>query len=743
MLSNVKLFSAGDFDFRLQHLLIIGILALSVSTSALLRAQPAEYGFALHEFDPFFNYRATEFIVDNGYSAYFEWHDDKSWHPVGRDVSATSQFMLHLSTATLYNIFGGNSSLYGFTIVFPLVFGSLTCVVVFALVRVIGGTTAGLFACLMFAISLPILFRGSIGWFKSEPFGLFLSCIAVYLFLSAIKKNKGKISFVKLISGGIFLGLSLAAWGGNQFFLLPLAVFFITLPFFNTDRKFLFWAIPTFSISILLTALSFDSSFVIRYSGFLVILPTIFMILVLIIQAFSNKATRIRNSIFALTAFIISGIGFVIFAFSQSINKSTNELLFGLPSIRYLNALNPFLTSQDALVASVSEHMTTDLVLSFEFSSIFIIFGLIGAWLLFSNRSRDSKFSIPNHMKAFALICGLAGIYTASAFIRLELFGNIALIILGSIGLTILLHHILAKQNLAIKFIFCAVIIGLMITPMMVPEKNWVTLGQHPPVIFTGGSFYQTTTNDWIDATNWIKENTPSDSVIFSWWDYGYWIQTLGERTTLADNATLSTVQIEKIARTFLSPVHNAWVILDSSTLTDVSEHYIAIPRNPESVSPTPRDDEGNYINPTSGLDADYVLIEVAGLRYETDQDYPVYDIHGGGDETKKYWFMAIGGIGTARFIESDGFTPNQHFQEDTLLGNLIPFSINSYLDPTTMEQYPSYRDGLTAMYVKDIKFQDPNGPFMLVYASPSFSETDAGVLQTVLIYKVNHDFMG
>ena len=59
------------------------------------------------------------------------------------------------------------------------------------------------------------------------------------------------------------------------------------------------------------------------------------------------------------------------------------------------------------------------------------------------------------------------------------------------------------------------------------------------------------------------------------------------------------------------------------------------------------------------------------------------------------------------------------------------------------MEQYPSYRNGLTAMYVKDIKFQDPNGPFMLVYASPSFSETDAGVLQTVLIYKVNHDFMG
>ena len=58
------------------------------------------------------------------------------------------------------------------------------------------------------------------------------------------------------------------------------------------------------------------------------------------------------------------------------------------------------------------------------------------------------------------------------------------------------------------------------------------------------------------------------------------------------------------------------------------------------------------------------------------------------------------------------------------------------------MEQYPSYRNGLTAMYVKDIKFQDPNGPFMLVYASPSFSEIDSGSFHTVLIYIVNHDFM-
>ena len=76
-----------------------------------------EYGNELHEFDPFFNFRATEYMVENGFSEYFNWHDKKSWYPTGRDISATSQTMLHITTATTYQIFGGNSNLYDFTII--------------------------------------------------------------------------------------------------------------------------------------------------------------------------------------------------------------------------------------------------------------------------------------------------------------------------------------------------------------------------------------------------------------------------------------------------------------------------------------------------------------------------------------------------------------------------------------------------------------------------------------------------
>ncbi len=131
MLTNTKLVSVGNFDFKFNHLLIIGILVLSFSISFLLRSQPADYGFELNEFDPFFNYRATQFIVDNGISEYLEWNDNLSWYPIGRDVSATSQVMLHLTAASLYWMFGGGMDLYDFTILFPVIFGSLSAIVIF------------------------------------------------------------------------------------------------------------------------------------------------------------------------------------------------------------------------------------------------------------------------------------------------------------------------------------------------------------------------------------------------------------------------------------------------------------------------------------------------------------------------------------------------------------------------------------------------------------------------------------
>lgn len=48
-----------------------------------------EYGTVIHEFDPWFNFRATQYLHDNGWKAFFGWFDYKVWYPLGRPVGTT------------------------------------------------------------------------------------------------------------------------------------------------------------------------------------------------------------------------------------------------------------------------------------------------------------------------------------------------------------------------------------------------------------------------------------------------------------------------------------------------------------------------------------------------------------------------------------------------------------------------------------------------------------------------------
>ena len=708
MNSNSSLFSIGNFDFKLNHLLIIGILSIAFSTSFLIRIQPADFGWELNEFDPFFNYRATQYIIDNGIDAYFQWNDELSWYPHGRDVSQTSQVMLHITAAITYWIFGTSGNLYDFTIIFPVIFGSLTTIIIFALVRVIGGTTAGLFATLLFSISIPIIIRGHIGWFKSEPLGLFFSILAVYLFLSGINSKNYKIVIPKLIFAGIFIIFGLSAWGGDQFFIVPIGIFLLTLPFFRTDHKFLIWTIPIFSISTVVTSLAFErlaSNFIIGLGGLSLIVPTIFLVLCLFIQSKSNKNSRNKNAILFLVIIIIISSSFLLI--------SIDSQIIPLPSHRYLNAINPFLTTADPLVDSVSEHATTTIAQSFLFHSILMIFAGLGIWLILKN-SKKTNF-IRNDMISFALIFGIMGVYVSSAFVRLEIFASISIIILSSLGLSFLIRKLFLNKteinkfkNSIIKISFTTGVVILLIIPLLFPiSGNIFTITHMPPTMMNGGSTYQISTTDWRDSLEWIKNNTPEDSVVGAWWDYGYWIQTKSERASLADNSTLIDHIIKRIASVFLSSPDKGWEIL--------------------------RD-----------MKSDYFIIFVTGQRLGVDfEDEPIYILGGGGDESKKQWFMRIAEEPLPKYLHSDGMSGTDYFWNETLLGKMIPFTPIVYANLQTNLQSPIYQPGFTPIYVKDIKFPiDDDGPLRLVYSSPSYDVEKGGQVIGVFVYEINKDYV-
>jgi dolichyl-diphosphooligosaccharide--protein glycosyltransferase len=72
-------------------------LACSIRLFAVVR-----YDSVFHEYDPYFNYRATVYLVKEGFSDFMNWIDSRTWYPMGRLVGQTVYPGL-MSTAAILN----------------------------------------------------------------------------------------------------------------------------------------------------------------------------------------------------------------------------------------------------------------------------------------------------------------------------------------------------------------------------------------------------------------------------------------------------------------------------------------------------------------------------------------------------------------------------------------------------------------------------------------------------------------
>jgi dolichyl-diphosphooligosaccharide--protein glycosyltransferase len=464
---------------------------------------------------------------------------------------------------------------------------------------------------------------------------------------------------------------------------------------------------------------------------------TIFLVIAYFVKRFSRPPVQTRNIAFLLIAFV--AVGLLMVAEGPYIS----------PSFRYLNAINPFLSSQNPLVESVAEHFTPTVADYFTDFSVLLMFAGVGAWLAFRRR---------NDTAVFALLIGITGVYVSATFARLLVFASVGIIVLAGLGLYEVTRSIMAYREAAathptttaalrstaatreerrkiefasrprstagqaVKISYVIVTIMMLSIPLFYPSNaNWVSSADIPAAIANGGTGYRLQTDDWTDAMNWLLKNTESDAVVASWWDYGYWITTLGNRTSLADNATLNQTRISTIAKMFIS-------------------------------------DEQSGVKIAQDLKADYILVYVVGqVRFTGqinatagtggDQRLPIYTLGQGGDESKKQWFIRIGGFDEMRYLEQDGFTPTPEFWNNTLIGKLFPFEPLYYArfgaqGPAEIQQ--TWQPGLVGLYAQNVKYPADGGndqPLHLVYASPSF-ENQEGLMFGIFIYKVNHDYV-
>jgi dolichyl-diphosphooligosaccharide--protein glycosyltransferase len=64
--------------------------------------------------------------------------------------------------------------------------------------------------------------------------------------------------------------------------------------------------------------------------------------------------------------------------------------------------------------------------------------------------------------------------------------------------------------------------------------------------------------DDYREAYFWLRDKTPQDSRVMAWWDYGYQITGIGNRTSIADGNTWNHEHIATLGKCLTSPVPEA-----------------------------------------------------------------------------------------------------------------------------------------------------------------------------------------
>jgi asparagine N-glycosylation enzyme membrane subunit Stt3 len=69
------------------RVVILGAVWLVAFSSRLFSV--IRFESIIHEFDPWFNFRATKQLVNNGFYEFLNWFDETAWYPLGRVVGGT------------------------------------------------------------------------------------------------------------------------------------------------------------------------------------------------------------------------------------------------------------------------------------------------------------------------------------------------------------------------------------------------------------------------------------------------------------------------------------------------------------------------------------------------------------------------------------------------------------------------------------------------------------------------------
>lgn len=403
-------------------------------------------------------------------------------------------------TYKILKIFNPNISLMHAVSFTPLIISGLSLMAFIAICALFKSRLSITLVGACFYFLAPIFVkRSTYGWYDNDPYNCLFPLLILTVLIFGLKKlTSNKLTVILGIAASLLILLYSLFWHG--------------------------W--------VLIYSIIFISSIIILFYN----------------QFFLKNKFQTANLIRLLIgtcffSFIFVG---VLFGFTEFF------VLFKEGWIALKNFLSPQLSSWPDLYISVGELHKAPLSLIIDLtggSFFFLIstFGFLGALFNIGTRNKGAQPFALLIITTFLIIT----LFIATGAQRFALLSLVPLSLLFVLGLNYLLNifllltaKILPNRKLLIRFfeyIFLFALITSIALPIQTAKKSIKSL--LTPI------FNQT----WERALTKIKEDTPKNSIINSWWSPGHFIKTFAQRKVTFDGATINTPQAYWMSNVFLS----------------------------------------------------------------------------------------------------------------------------------------------------------------------------------------------
>ena len=534
-----------------------------------IRMIPAKYGIFIG-IDPYYLSRITQSLIENGF--HLPLVDSLRYAPTGWSPHNEMKGIFYIP-AVIYVLVSSivPMDFHAFAIIFPAVMGSLIVVPLFFIGKEIHNKVTGIFAAFFYAVSSSVIFRTSAGFFEKESIAGFLMLMGLYFFIRAIRKD----SLVSGIISGLSIAIMATVWGGVQQILLGIVGYVFLVCFVNKQPRSLLKAyVPVvliavtyygtgssiammnyLALTVLVLRFAVERYGIVRGRSLPYFGPAVFFVGGILVFAGAIFSRKLAGLIVSTQKFMFYNKEIIESTVAENVDAGWND---------FVSQFGPMYA--EAIFPQLKPILSYASVWIFAFAAIFVVmykiyqekdkFFMLGVFsgivsilsyfLFMKTKAPDMQtYFVFSFMLVLVLVARKSHL---NALMILLMFSSM----LGFAS-KIRFSFILGPYMALMAGYFMSNFIGfvqkseLMKSAKSFEERiNVYSVGVGVLLVFVlavnGASGYVLSNNlgpsfsqNWGGAMDFLKGETPEGSIVLSWWDFGYWFQTAGERPTNLD----------------------------------------------------------------------------------------------------------------------------------------------------------------------------------------------------------------